>query len=52
MFEQHQELLQELIQNTQIAILAELREKGSIVMPEVSLPPATIRADSLLDQAD
>lgn len=46
------ELLGEVIQQTQLAILEELRGRATIVKPEQALPPQSIRDDAMLDAAE
>jgi peptidyl-prolyl cis-trans isomerase C len=46
------ELLGEVIQQTQLAILEELRGQATIVKPEPPLPPQSIRDDAMLDAAE
>jgi peptidyl-prolyl cis-trans isomerase C len=46
------ELLGEAIQQAQIAIVDELRAQATIVMPELPLPPQSIREDAMLDAAE
>jgi peptidyl-prolyl cis-trans isomerase C len=42
-------LMGELIQTAQISIVEDLRAQSAIVMPEVAVPPQSIRDDALLD---
>ncbi len=50
--EVREELMGELIQQAQVAVVAELRSQSTIVMPEPPLPPQSIRDDAMLDAAD
>jgi peptidyl-prolyl cis-trans isomerase C len=45
-------LMGELIQQTQVAVVEELRMQSAIVMPEPPLPPQSIREDAMLDAAE
>lgn len=45
-------LTAELTKQTQLAVMAELREQAEIVKPERKVPPAAVRADSLLTEAE
>ena len=45
-------LVGELTQLAQVAIVAELREKATLVMPDPKLPAASVRADALLEAAE
>ena len=45
-------LMDELSQQAQVAIVAELRVQSIIVMPEPPLPPQSIRQDAMLDAAE
>jgi peptidyl-prolyl cis-trans isomerase C len=47
-----EELMGEIIQQAQIAIVDELRAKANIVMPELPLPVQSIRDDAMLDAAE
>jgi len=49
--EVREELMGELIQQAQVAVVAELRMQSIIVMPEPPLPPQSIRDDAMLDAA-
>jgi peptidyl-prolyl cis-trans isomerase C len=46
------EMMGELIQQAQVAIVAELRMQAAIVMPEPPLPPQSIREEAMLDTAE
>ena len=46
------EMMGELIQQAQAAIVAELRMQAAIVMPEPPLPPQSIRDEAMLDAAE
>ena len=50
--EVREELMGELIQQAQVAVVAELRMQSIIVMPEPPLPPQSIREDAMLDAAE
>ena len=50
--EVREELMGELIQQAQVAVVAELRMQSIIVMPEPPLPPQSIRDDAMLDAAE
>ncbi|MGR3715711.1 MAG: peptidylprolyl isomerase [Thermohalobaculum sp.] len=50
--EVREELMGELIQLAQVAVVAELRMQSIIVMPEPPLPPQSIRDDAMLDAAE
>ena len=50
--EVREELMGELIQQEQVAVVAELRMQSVIVMPEPPLPPQSIREDAMLDAAE
>ncbi len=50
--EVREELMGELIQQAQAAVVAELRMQSIIVMPEPPLPPQSIREDAMLDAAE
>ncbi len=47
-----EELMGEIIQQAQIAIVDELRAQATIVMPEQQLPSQSIREDAMLDAAE
>jgi len=49
--EVREELMGELIQQAQVAVVAELRMQSAIVMPEPPLPPRSIREDAMLEAA-
>jgi len=50
--EVREELMGELIQQAQVAVVKELRMQSVIVMPEPPLPPQSIREDAMLDAAE
>ena len=50
--EVREDLMGELIQQAQVAVVAELRMQSIIVMPEPPLPPQSIREDAMLDAAE
>ncbi len=50
--EVREEMMGELIQQAQAAVVAELRMKSAIVMPEPPLPSQSIRDDAMLDAAE
>jgi peptidyl-prolyl cis-trans isomerase C len=45
-------LMGEVIQQSQLAVLEELRGQATIVKPELPLPPQSIRDDQMLDAAE
>jgi len=47
-----EELLGEVIQQSQLAILEELRSQATIVKPDLPPPPQSIRDDAMLDAAE
>ena len=50
--EVREELMGELIQQAQVAVVEELRMQSAIVMPEPPLPPRSIREDAMLEAAE
>jgi peptidyl-prolyl cis-trans isomerase C len=50
--EVREELMGELIQQAQTAVVASLRMQSAIVMPEPPLPPQSIRDDAMLEAAE
>ncbi len=50
--EVREELMGELIQQAQVAVVEGLRMQSIIVMPEPPLPPQSIREDAMLDTAE
>jgi len=50
--EVREEMMGELIQQAQVAVVEELRMQSAIVLPEPPLPPRSIREDALLEAAE
>jgi len=50
--EVREEVMGELIQQAQVAVVEELRMQAAIVIPEPPLPPQSIRDDAILDDAE